>query len=113
MEDCVFCKIIRGELPADVVYENEDVIVFYGLHSMAPVHVLVVPKKHIRNVNDFEASDAVLLWKLHEAMQIVANKLGVEKTGYRIITNTEADATQDVFHIHYHLVGGRKLEWSM
>jgi len=110
---CIFCRIIAREEPAEIVFEDEDVISFYGLHFMAPVHVLVVPKKHIENVMEIEEEDQRIIFNCHKAMQKVAKELGVDQSGFRIITNTGKHGQQEINHLHYHLIGGRELTWQM
>lgn len=113
MKNCIFCKIIKGEAPAEIIYENEDAIAFYGLHFSAPVHALVIPKKHIENIMDITEEDEKAIFQTHLAMKEVAKKLGVDQTGFRVITNTGEHGQQEVYHIHYHILGGRQLKWEM
>ncbi|HHW43218.1 HIT domain-containing protein [Desulfofundulus thermobenzoicus] len=110
MQECVFCKIIQGEIPAEVVYEDEYVVAFKDIHPAAPVHLLLVPKKHIPTFFDIEKEDEAILGRLQLAAGRVAQKLGLEK-GFRMVGNCGEDAGQLVFHIHYHLLGGRTLQW--
>jgi len=113
MEDCIFCKIINRQAPAEIIYETHDVISFYGLHSFTRAHVLVVPKKHIVNMMDLKVEDASIIANIHFAIQEIAKQLGIDESGFRVITNTNKEGGQDVFHMHYHLVGGRQLKWDM
>jgi histidine triad (HIT) family protein len=113
MKDCIFCKIIKREAPAEIIFENEHVISFYGLHSFTRAHVLVVPKKHIINLMDVKLEDANIITEIHFAIQTIAKQLGIDENGFRVITNTNKEGGQDVFHMHYHLVGGRQLKWDM
>ncbi len=113
MTDCIFCKIIDRQAPADIIYETDDVICFYGLHSFTKAHVLVVPKKHIENIMDLKDEDRDIIANIHFAIQEIAIQLGIDKSGFRVITNTNKEGGQDVFHMHYHLVGGRQLKWDM
>lgn len=113
MEDCIFCKIIDRKAPADIIFENEHVISFYGLHSFTRAHVLVVPKKHIVNIMDIQAEDAHIIAEIHFAIQKIAKQLEIDESGFRVITNTNKEGGQDIFHMHYHLVGGRQLKWDM
>lgn len=113
MEDCIFCKIINRLAPADIIFENEHVISFYGLHSFTKAHVLVVPKKHIVNIMDIQPEDATIIAEIHFAIQKIAKQLGIDESGFRVITNTNKEGGQDVFHMHYHVVGGRQLKWDM
>jgi histidine triad (HIT) family protein len=109
MENCIFCKIINKEIPSTIVYEDDKVIAFNDINPEAPVHVLIVPKKHIGSANELDESNVNLIGDVHLAAKKIAEKLEVAQTGYRLINNCGADAGQTVFHIHYHLVGGRKL----
>ncbi|MBW7476357.1 HIT domain-containing protein [Paenibacillus oenotherae] len=111
--DCIFCRIINREVSAEIIYEDEEVISFYGLHFSAPVHALVIPKKHIDSIMDIGEADGHIVFRLHLAFQTVARILGVENTGFRVITNTGVHGQQEVHHLHYHLIGGRQLEWEM
>ncbi len=107
MNDCIFCRIINREIPSTVVYENDSVIAFEDISHMAPVHTLIVPKKHIANI--LELDDPELLSEITLAIRKVAEIKGVDKTGFRIITNTGDDGCQSVKHLHFHLLGGKKL----
>ena len=111
MSDCLFCKIINGDIPSDKVYEDDDVLGFNDISPQAPNHVLFIPKKHISTVNDMEDGDAALIGKLYLAAKQHAAKLGVADEGYRLIVNTNAGAGQTVFHIHLHMLAGRPLTW--
>lgn len=111
MSDCIFCKIVAGELPTDKVFENEDVLAFRDIRPQAPVHVLLIPKKHIASAHDIQPEDAELVGKLHIAAKEVADELGVAKNGYRLVTNIGFHGQQTVPHLHYHLLGGRQLQW--
>lgn len=111
--DCIFCKIAKGELPANKVYEDEHVVAFHDINPIAPVHVLTIPKKHITSVLDIKPEDKELIGHLHLSLQKAAAEVGVDETGFRVITNTGVHGQQTVFHIHYHLIGGRQLEWKM
>lgn len=110
MEDCLFCKIIKGEIPCDKVYEDDKVISFKDINPEAPVHVLTVPKKHITSTNDLKAEDEELIGYIYTVMVKLAGKLGIAETGYRIISNCGENGGQTVPHIHFHLLGGKKLE---
>ncbi|MCL6478662.1 MAG: histidine triad nucleotide-binding protein [Peptococcaceae bacterium] len=110
MQDCIFCKIVNREIPADIVYENDTVLVFKDIKPAAPVHLLLIPKKHIPTFFDLKKEDAGLLGDLHLAAGEVARDMGLEK-GFRLVSNCNEDAGQLVFHIHYHLMAGRTLRW--
>ncbi len=109
MNDCIFCKIINKEIPSTIVYENDYVIAFDDLHPVAPVHTLIVPKKHITNIMELEENDAKCVFEIHKAIQEVAKIKGVEESGFRIITNYGEDGGQTILHLHYHLIGGKHL----
>ncbi|MDI6816075.1 MAG: histidine triad nucleotide-binding protein [Actinomycetota bacterium] len=108
-QDCLFCKIIAGEIPATVVYEDDDVVAFKDISPQAPVHVLIVPRAHIERLSDATEADASLLGKIVLAGNRVARLSGVAKSGYRLIANTGPDGGQEVFHVHFHVLGGKRL----
>ncbi len=110
MEGCVFCKIVAGELPTEPLYEDDDAVAFADMSPQAPVHVLIIPKKHLANVDELGDEDAAVAGRLIMAAQRLARQLGVSASGYRLVINTGADATQTVPHLHVHLLGGRPLE---
>ncbi|HZK71899.1 MAG TPA: histidine triad nucleotide-binding protein [Clostridia bacterium] len=109
MEDCIFCKIINKEIPAEIIYENEFAVVFKDIHPQASVHVVVVPKKHIKSLNYIDETFSADLLGIHLAVKEVAKMLGVSESGYRLISNCGKNAGQSVFHLHYHLIAGSKL----
>lgn len=109
MSDCIFCKIINKEIPSKIVYENDDVIAFEDLNKVAPVHVLVVPKKHIPNVMELSEEDSKYIVKIHEAIKEIAKQTGIATDGFRIINNCGENAGQTVKHIHFHVIGGKNL----
>ena len=111
MSDCLFCKILDGEIPCDKVYENEHVIAFRDVNPQAPTHVLVIPRKHISTVNDLTEDDKNIVGEMMLAAQQVAKQDGIEDVGYRLIMNCNEGAGQTVFHIHLHVLGGRALNW--
>lgn len=104
--DCLFCKIINGEIPSDKVYENDKVYAFRDIAPQAPIHVVIVPKTHIASANDITADNSSLVADIYEAIPEIAKALGLSKSGYRIVNNCGKDAGQTVFHIHFHLLGG-------
>jgi len=108
---CVFCRIVRREVPAKVLFETERVIAFDDLRPQAPVHVLVIPKAHFASLNDAPEGSEGLLGELLLAARRAAREKGVAETGYRIVLNTARDSGQDVLHIHFHVLGGRRLGW--
>ena len=105
----VFTKIINRELPAEIVYEDNDIIAFVPIRTQAPIHLLIVPKKEIYTINDISEEDALLLGKLFIVAKKLAMENGISETGYRLSMNTNEDAGQSVFHLHMHLLGGKKL----
>jgi histidine triad (HIT) family protein len=111
MSDCLFCKIINGDIPADKVYTDDDVLGFNDINPQAPHHVLFIPKKHISTVNELQAGDAELVGKLYLAAKQHAAELGVAEDGYRLVMNTNAGAGQTVFHLHLHMLAGRLFSW--
>ncbi|MEO9803355.1 MAG: histidine triad nucleotide-binding protein [Reichenbachiella sp.] len=108
-KDSPFTKVINRELPASIVYEDDDVIAFAPLRKQAPVHYLIVPKKRIPTINDLEESDAMVVGKMHLIAKQLAVENGIVETGYRLSINTNEDSGQSVFHLHMHLLGGMKL----
>lgn len=109
--DCVFCRIARGEIASDVVLERGEVLAFRDLNPMAPVHVLVIPKRHVRDVADLGPGDGGLMAGLLSAANEVAAAEGIDRSGYRLVLNRGPDAGQSVFHLHLHLLGGRPMRW--
>jgi histidine triad (HIT) family protein len=110
--DCLFCKIIDGDIPSNKVYEDEFVYAFYDINPMAPVHVLVVPKKHIASADEVSSENSQYVAKIFEKIPEIA-KLAGAKNGYRVITNCGEDACQSVLHLHFHILGGKKLPDNM
>jgi histidine triad (HIT) family protein len=108
---CLFCKIVRREVSADVILEDDEVLAFKDVRPAAPSHALVIPKKHITSIHEAEAEDGALLGRMMLAAQQVAEKLGLGPSGYRLVVNTGRDAGQSVFHLHVHVLGGRALAW--
>ncbi len=109
--DCIFCKMVSGAIKPDKVYEDSEVLAFKDINPQAPMHVLVIPKKHIPTLNDVNPEDASLIGKLYLAAKQVAHDLGVAESGYRIVMNCNAEAGQSVFHVHIHVLGGRLMTW--
>ncbi|MFC1602820.1 histidine triad nucleotide-binding protein [Pseudomonadota bacterium] len=111
MTDCLFCKMVSGEIKPDVVYETDDVLAFRDVSPQAPTHVLVIPKKHYSTTNDLQSEDAELVGKLVLGAQKVAEIDGLSEQGYRMVLNCNEEAGQTVFHIHMHVLGGRRMNW--
>lgn len=108
MENCLFCKIIAGEIPSKKVYEDDDMLAFYDINPMAKVHVLVIPKTHIANLDGVTADNAAAVAKILAKVGHIARLAGIEN-GYRLISNCGADAKQSVMHLHFHILGGEEL----
>ena len=109
MEDCIFCKIIRREIPSDIVYEDEEIIAFRDIHPVTPVHILVIPKKHISSLVDLKEDDEAIIGKIYTVINKVAKQEGILEKGFRVIINCGEDGGQEVKHIHFHLLGGKKI----
>ena len=111
MSDCLFCRIIKREIPASIVYEDERVLAFNDINPQAPTHVLVIPKRHIASLNEISVEDDQLLGELVRRAAAIAKERGLSAGGFRTVFNTNRDAGQTVFHIHLHLLGGRSMTW--
>lgn len=111
MSQCLFCRIAAGEIPANILYSDEDVLAFRDINPQAPLHALVIPRKHIATINDLQADDATLVGKLFLVAKQVAKEAGYAEDGYRVVMNCGLDAGQTVFHIHLHVLAGRALSW--
>ncbi len=111
MTDCLFCRIAAHQIPASIVYEDEQILAFNDINPQAPTHVLVIPKKHIATLNDVQPEDAPLAGELLRRGAAIAEERGIAGVGYRAVFNTNRDAGQTVFHIHLHILGGRRLNW--
>jgi histidine triad (HIT) family protein len=109
MNDCIFCKIARKEIPANIVYEDDDVIAFRDAHPIAPVHILVIPKKHIASIVDISDGDTILMGKLVAAAKKIAQDLKISEKGYKLLFRVGKHGGQEVKHIHLHLIGGAQL----
>jgi histidine triad (HIT) family protein len=111
MSDCLFCKMVNGEIKPDVVYEDDAVLAFSDVNPQAPTHVLVIPKQHIATTNDLNAGNVELVGKMYLAAKQVAADAGISASGYRAVMNCNAGAGQSVYHIHLHVLGGRPMGW--
>ncbi|MCC3145397.1 histidine triad nucleotide-binding protein [Halanaerobium sp. Z-7514] len=111
MEDCLFCKIAAGKIDTDFVYSDEKLVVFEDINPQAPVHLLIVPKKHISDLNNLEEKDNKLIGHIYQVAKELAAEKNIAESGYRIVSNCNQDGGQTVYHIHFHLLGGRKLQW--
>lgn len=110
-QDCLFCKILSGDIPAEVIYESDTAIAFRDINPQAPTHALIIPRKHIATINDIDAEDHALVGSLYAAAKEIAAQEGFSDEGYRAVMNCNEAAGQTVFHIHLHLLGGRQLGW--
>ncbi|SMO37574.1 histidine triad (HIT) family protein [Balnearium lithotrophicum] len=106
---CVFCKIVKKEIPAKVVYEDEKVMAFHDINPQAPVHVLVIPKEHIPTLNDLEEKHKGLIGHIFLVIKEIAKELGIAESGYRVLVNCNRDGGQEIYHLHFHLLGGKPL----
>lgn len=111
MEDCLFCKIVAGEIPSQVVLDREEVFAFRDINPAAPTHILLVPHKHVRDVSEISNEHGALLAQIFETAHEIAQSEGIASSGYRIVANTGPNAGQSVFHLHFHLLGGRRMAW--
>lgn len=109
MDDCLFCKIIKKEIPSEIVYEDNEILAFKDINPIAPVHILVIPKKHISSLKEMTNEDELVIGKIHTVINKIAQEQGLSQQGYRVINNCGKDAGQEVMHLHFHLIGGKKL----
>jgi histidine triad (HIT) family protein len=109
--DCLFCKIVAGEIPADIVYESDTAVAFRDINPQAPTHVLVIPRKHIATINHIDDEDQAIVGGLYTAAREIAASEGIAEHGYRAVMNCNEAAGQTVFHIHLHVLGGREMGW--
>jgi histidine triad (HIT) family protein len=111
MADCLFCRIVKREIPSSIVYEDDRVLAFNDINPQAPTHVLVVPKRHIDSLNELAPGDDAIVGELVRRAAAIAKERGISASGYRTVFNTNREAGQTVFHIHLHLLGGRAMHW--
>ncbi len=111
MADCLFCSIVNGKIKGEIVYQDDAVLAFKDVRPAAPVHVLIVPRKHIESVSSLQPEDFPVIGAIFIAAAKLAKDLGIAESGYRVVVNDGADAGQSVFHLHYHLLGGRPMRW--
>jgi histidine triad (HIT) family protein len=109
--ECLFCKILAGEIPADIIFESESTIAFRDINPRAPTHVLIIPRQHVATINDIEPQHEELVGSLFSAAKAIASAEGLSEDGYRVVMNCNEAAGQTVFHLHLHLLGGRALTW--
>ncbi|MDO8663292.1 MAG: histidine triad nucleotide-binding protein [Candidatus Wildermuthbacteria bacterium] len=112
MESCIFCKIVKKEMPAAIIFEDEEIIAFKDVNPIAPVHILIIPKKHVPTINSLGPQDGDLAWKILLAAKKIVKERGIFESGYRLVFNVGKDAGQTVEHIHLHLLGGKELPWK-
>jgi histidine triad (HIT) family protein len=112
MSDCLFCKIINGEIPSKKLYEDEKILAFYDISPIAPVHFLVIPKQHIASVDAIDADNSAIVAYIFQKLGELAKLAGIEN-GYRVISNCGADAGQTVQHLHFHMLGGKEMNWQV
>lgn len=111
MSECIFCKIVDGEIPADVVYQDEAVLAFRDINPQAPTHLLIIPRQHIATMTDLDEAHKDVVGRLFLVARDLAGEEGIQDDGYRVVMNCGAKAGQTVYHIHLHLLGGRRLTW--
>ncbi|GAC1398425.1 MAG: histidine triad nucleotide-binding protein [Ktedonobacteraceae bacterium] len=107
--NCIFCKIVAGQIPTTLVYQDEDIVAFRDLHPQAKEHILIIPRQHIVSMIELTKEHGPLLASIYLAAQTIAHQLGIEQSGYRVVTNVGSDSGQTVFHLHFHLLGGEQL----
>ncbi|MGI5901672.1 MAG: histidine triad nucleotide-binding protein [Desulfitobacteriia bacterium] len=109
MTNCIFCKIVNKELPSERLFEDQEILAFKDINPVAPVHIMVIPKKHLASVNDLTEEDTATIGRIFLVIKDLARQLGVADTGYRVVTNIGSDGGQEIAHLHFHLIGGKKL----
>lgn len=109
MSDCIFCKIVNKEIPTELIYEDEEIIAFNDINPQAPIHILVIPKKHISSLVDLKEDDEKIVGKIFGVINKIAKKENIDKNGFRVIMNCGEDAGQEVKHLHFHILAGKKL----
>ena len=113
MENCIFCKVINKEIPANIVYEDEEILAFEDIHPLAPVHTLVIPKKHITSLKELNEENSKIISKIYLVINKIAEQKGIKEKGYRVVVNCGEEGGQEVQHLHFHLLGGKKLGTKM
>ncbi len=109
--NCIFCRIVKGDISSNKIYENDSVLAFYDINPQSPVHILVIPKKHISTILDISEEDKNLVFELIDACNKVARQTGISEKGFRIVVNTNPQGGQSVYHLHFHVMGGRQMRW--
>jgi histidine triad (HIT) family protein len=111
MSDCLFCGIVEGQVKGDVVYRDESIVAFRDIRPRAPVHILIVPRKHVASILELEVNDQAAIGQILIVIAKLAREHGIAESGFRVVVNSGADAGQTVFHLHFHLLGGRHFSW--
>jgi histidine triad (HIT) family protein len=111
MSDCLFCAIVEGKVKANLVYQDDSIVAFKDIAPKAPVHILIIPRKHLVSVSDIAEADRALIGQIFQVAARLAREQGIADSGYRVVVNSGADAGQSVFHLHFHLLGGRQMTW--
>ena len=111
MSDCLFCGIIEGRIKGNVVYRDESIVAFRDIRPQAPVHILIVPRKHVATILDLEANDQIFVGQIFLLISKLAREQGIDESGFRVVVNSGANAGQTVYHLHFHLLGGRRFSW--
>jgi histidine triad (HIT) family protein len=111
MKDCLFCKIVNKDIPAEIIYEDKSVMAFKDINPQAPVHVLVIPKIHVAGMNDVTETNSEVIKEIFETIPKIVQQLNISETGYRLVSNSGEDGMQTVQHFHFHILGGRSLKW--
>jgi histidine triad (HIT) family protein len=109
MEDCIFCKMIKGEIPVNKVYEDDEILAFYDINPATPIHILVIPKKHIDCIAHMQKEDEQLIGKIYGVINKIAEEKGFKENGFRVIVNSGKDSGQEVMHLHFHVLAGTKM----
>ena len=109
MNDCIFCKIVNKEIPSSIVYEDNEILAFKDINPVAPIHILAIPKKHIESVVDLKQEDELLIGKIYTVINKIAKQEEIEESGFRVVVNCGEDGGQEVKHLHFHILGGKKL----
>ena len=111
MENCIFCRIVKKEIPSKIVYEDNNIIVIEDINAQAPIHILVIPKKHIQNIQFITEEDTSLIYKIYKVINHLVKDKKISDSGFRIVINTNDDGGQTVPHLHFHVLGGRTMTW--
>ena len=111
MEGCLFCALVAGKINANIVYQDDRIVAFRDVKPQAPVHILIIPRKHVAGVLDIEPDDHAVIGEIFQVASRLAREQGIGDSGFRVVVNSGADAGQSVFHLHYHLIGGRQMSW--